>query len=83
MVGGSQLLNDMECPYLFALDRFEVVPSINVLAAVSIIHECGTSCELQHGSITIERQQISTAGAKTLKHDKTNNLYVLNLYSVC
>ena len=68
---GHRLFNTMECPYLFAKGRFEVVPSVNILAGVSIVHECGK-----------ETCKLNTA-AKTLEHDETNNLYILNIYSLC
>ena len=37
-VGGHQLINEFDCPLLELTETFEVVPSVDVLKSVSVIH---------------------------------------------
>lgn len=79
-VGGSQILNEFDCPLLEETGRYDVIPSVGVLGCVSVIHECGNSCEFtQLKNVTVERESISVR-KKGFKHDDSNCMYSLNIY---
>ena len=49
---GTPLLNEQDCPLLFALDNLIVIPATDVINTVSIVHQCSTSCKLVAASRT-------------------------------
>jgi len=60
-VGEVPVVNEIDCPLLEADTRFEVIPSTSVLGAISIIHECTSSCRLQPSrTVVVERECTST-----------------------
>lgn len=80
--GNNAVMNDMECPLLDESHRFELIPSAGVLGPVSVIHECGSSCRLiTQSQSKIEREAVIT-DYKQYKHDFTNTLYSINIYSM-
>lgn len=81
--GGSVITNDMECPLIMPTHRFEVIESRKIIAPISMIHECSTSCRIQScTTITIERRTVTDPDAVLLHHDRSNDLYSINIYSV-
>ena len=80
--GANAVVNDMECPLLDKSHRFEVIPSIGVLGPVSVIHECGSSCQMSTQSDTKIEREVVTTHYKQYKHDFTNTLYSINMYSM-
>jgi len=56
IAGGVPVTNEMDCPYVMPTYRYEVIPSSNIVSAISLVHECSTSCEMQPAKRTkIER----------------------------
>ena len=83
LIGGVALMNEMECPYLLAMHRFEVVPSDNILGSISILHECSSSCKMfPTRTAVIERETVTVSAAEHLEHDTTNDMYFINTYSI-
>ena len=81
MAGEVSVVNDMDCPYILSTHCFEVVPSANILGSISLIHECMSSCSVVPiRTASIEREQVLISGVKSVRHDLTNDLYILNLY---
>ena len=81
--GGVPIVNEMDCPLLQATDRFYVVPSVNVIGSISIIHECSNSCGVQQSrKALVERETITILGGTTFKHDVMNKFYSVNTYCI-
>ena len=82
-VGGHQLINEFDCPLLELTEKFEVVPSVDVLKSVSVIHACsGTCISTPKKRTLLEREEVEVKTLKTIKHDYTNNMFFLNLYCI-
>ena len=76
LAGGSAVTNDMECPLIMPTHRFEIIESRKIIAPISMVHECSTSCRFQACTTrTIERQTVTDSST----HDKSNNLYSINI----
>lgn len=81
--GGVHIVNEMDCPLLQATDRFDVVPSVDVMGSVSIIHECNNSCSVQQSrTARIERETVTILGGESFRHDLTNKFYSVNTYCI-
>lgn len=81
--GGILVVNEMDCPLLQATYRFEVIPSINIMGSISVLHECTSSCTIKQLDTTmIERERVTIEGRRTLCHDKTNEYYSINIYCI-
>ena len=77
--GGVPIVNEMDCPLLQATDRFYVVPSVNVIGSITIIHECSNSCGVQQSrKALVERETITILGGTTFKHDVMSKFYSVN-----
>ena len=80
-IAGSIINNELDCPLLEESHRCEVVPSISILDSVSLIHECGDSCEMQKNmAACMERENVTVCNRKTIKHDQKNKFYCFNIY---
>ena len=62
------ILNDIDCPLLTLTKKFLLVPPSALVCAVSICHQCSSSCTL----IELSNGQL------TFKHDWSNDLYAYN-----
>ena len=67
---GEPILNSFECTLLCLSDSAETVPSTTIKRAVSIVHQCGSTCTFQNTlcSKSIEREPIDTCRL-TFVHD--------------
>ena len=67
MVGsfGEAILNDIDCPHLTLTKQLLLVPPSALVCAVSICHQCSSSCTLKEQS---NRQLL-------FKHDWNNDMY--------
>lgn len=75
--------NELDCPLLELEERIEVIRSNKVTQSVSIIHECTHTCIFKSTSKRIiEREQVTSEDGLTYHHDKTNNIYCLNVYKI-
>ena len=76
------VLNELNCPLLLSSDNLVVIPSVDVHNSVSVVHECGSSCECSRGrKIKVEREDI-LLDENFFKHDYTNRMYCLNSYCI-
>ena len=84
MTGENAIGNEMDCPLTMGSGRYEVIVSANVAGAISLVHECGSSCLERIGQLqrTVERENVTTTTTRSIKHDKTNKFYCLNLYCI-
>ena len=75
-VGTNAVLNEFDCPLL---ERVEVIRSTNVLVAVSIVHECSSTCTFteERRFQTIERQTVSQ-NSLVYHHDFSNFEHLQN-----
>ena len=75
------ILNNYDCPLLELTKAVFSTPGSNVRRAVSVVHECTTSCHIQEErtSRNIERENI-TCDRLEFQHDFTNLMYS---YNVC
>ena len=72
---GISVKNEMDCPLLEARTRYEVIPSTNVLSAISVVHECTGSCKLRPMQTTVvERENTVAITGQTVCHDKAKYL---------
>jgi len=80
-LNGEPLTNDYNCPLLSLTPRVVSISSDSVKKAVSIIHECNTSCVFVECQSTcrVEREDIEI-DKLTFRHDWTNLFYCLNIY---
>ena len=85
--GKEEVLNEMDCPLLQCTDTLVVVPSIDVKNAVSVIHECGSTCDIIHGGRMMRERELVLLDTELIKHDYKHltfhclNSYCINLYS--
>eukprot|EP00731_Ephydatia_muelleri_P004904 Em0002g1080a len=72
MVGsfGEPILNDIDCPLLTLTKQLLLVPPSTLVCAVSICHQCSSSCTLKEQS----------NGQLLFKHDWNNDMYAYNIY---
>ena len=77
-MNGEPLTNESDCPLL---SRVVAVSPVAVQAAVSIIHECNTSCVFNQCCTRwrVKREDIEVTKL-TFQHDWTNSFYCLNIY---
>jgi len=64
------ILNDVDCPLLTLTKTFLLVPPSALVSAVSICHQCSSSCTLKE----------QPNGQLIFKHDWSNDLYAYNTY---
>ena len=67
--GENPIRNEKGCPLLFSLPVLTVVPASSIQTEISIVHECGQSCRIEH-----------TTFGLVYVHDYSNNLFCLNIY---
>ena len=75
--------NELDCPLLSMTNLVYCVSAHAVHHPVSVVHECGTSCEFVSTTITrtVERECVTTSGLE-YKHDHSNKHYCLNVYCI-
>ena len=81
-VNNSPIMNEMECPLLEESHRFSVIPSVDVLGTISLIHECDSSCMTTKSSVLkIERETVITKN-NYFKHNYAKRFYSFNVYCI-
>ena len=78
---GAPILNTFECPLLSLSSNIGMVSASNIRQAVSVVHECGTSCTFKNVIKTrnVEREQVDQQKL-TFVHDYSNLMFCLNVY---
>ena len=78
---GEDVMNEYDCPLFTLTQNVVCLPSSNVHASVSFIHQCSASCVFVTTTtgLSAERESISSPHL-SFKHDWTNTLYCLNVY---
>lgn len=79
---GDKIMNEVDCPLLELSHTIFTTLSSSVLKAVSVMHECSTTCHFVSKQIpqNIERESVSVSKLE-FEHDFSSNLiYCLNLY---
>lgn len=79
--GNNEILNDLDCPLLMLTRTIFTVKSSAILNAVSVVHECGSTCKfvIKQWPGRIEREQYLSSRIE-YEHDYGNSLYYLNVY---
>ena len=65
MCGENPITNEKGCPLLFSLPVLTVVQASSVHTEISIVHECGQCCRIEH-----------TTFGLVYVHDYSNNLFL-------
>ena len=81
---GDPVKNETDCPLIILSDTVFTVKSSAVMKAVSILHECGSSCKfsIQSCSTIVEREE-RLSHKLHFQHDWCgNDLYHLNIYCI-
>ena len=82
-IGGTYIMNDVECPLLELQSRIIVVRSESVVESVSIIHQCTPACsfvQVKRPKV-VEREEIEQL-TLFYKHSNKNPMYCLNVYKM-
>eukprot|EP00731_Ephydatia_muelleri_P021864 Em0014g455a len=80
---GQPLVNSFDCPLYYLSRKLFTVDSSAIVRAVSMVHECGSSCKLQDAELfqNVEREEMATMQC-VLKHDWTLPLFCYNVYCI-
>ena len=78
LAGTTPVLNSQECPLLLLTNIFMSIPSKDVVASVSVLHECDNHCRLESKR---KRQQIERL-RDSLQLIHSNNMFLRNVYSI-
>ena len=80
-VASTEGNNDLDCPRLCMTNLFYCIDSHLISHAVSVIHECTSTCNFVSTTVTstVEHEQVAST-ALTYMHDYSNKNYCLNVY---
>ena len=80
-VGGETISNEFDCPILTVTDLIYCIPSVAVCTAISVVHECTSSCvfKANMASRRVEHEDIQLPQLM-YQHDLSNKFYCHNLY---
>ena len=81
-VDDEQITNEYSCPLALLTREFFIVPTLDIIAPVSVVHECTTSCKIIQSDSAIrliEREEVEL-NQHVYKHDVSNELYCINVY---
>lgn len=80
---GEQILNEYDCPLLSMTNLLYCIPSNSVIQAVSVVHECTSSCTFVQASTSrrVEHEVVDSTDI-LFKHDLSNKMYCYNVYCI-
>lgn len=55
---GVAIENEVDCPLLEMEERVEVIPSSAIIEAISVVHQCTSTCYYKTNSM-VEREEIN------------------------
>ena len=78
---GEPVCNEYDCPILNLSNLIYCIPSTYISHAVSVVHECTTTCSfITNNSIKRIEQENVNVCLISYNHDWSNKMYCLNLY---
>ena len=78
---GERICNEYDCPILNLTGVIYCLPSRYILSAVSIVHECTTTCTFVISTTQKKiEHEVITVSKTTYRHDWSNKLYCENIY---
>ena len=80
---GKQLYNEYDCPLMELTRTLFTVLSVNIQAAVNIVHECTSTCMFSEEMTmqSIEREHLESHKLN-FTHDWGNDVYCYNVFCV-
>ena len=81
---GNPITNECDCPLLLLSHEIFTTRALEVLKAVSVVHECGETCRFvdKETPRNVERENISLSRLE-YEHDFSSNLmYCLNIFCI-
>ena len=81
IAGDEPILNEQDCPLIQSTNIIMVINSKDIVAPVSLVHQCTSTCKfsLQTVTTTIERKS-AEQNRLIFKHDFINDIYCINNY---
>ena len=79
IAGDEPMLNEQDCPLIQSTNIIMVINSKDIVAPVSLVHQCTSTCKfsLQTVTTTIERKS-AEQNRLIFKHDFINDIYCIN-----
>ena len=81
---GVPIMNEFDCPLLSLTHTIFTVKSLEIVKAVSVIHECTESCQFidKESARSVEREDVTFSRIE-FQHDFIgNNMFCLNVYCI-
>ena len=79
---GDPITNAYDCPLLSLTRTIFTARTLDVLKAVSVVHECARTCEfkIKEYPRSVEREEVSLSRLEYVHDFCSNLLYCLNVY---